>query len=46
VSKPRGLESDGRLAFDKYMPTSVERSAVGFGGWKSRLHPFTIMRIQ
>ena len=46
VPEPRALVSDGRLAFDKYIPTSVERSVFGCGGLKSRLHPLTIMLIQ
>jgi hypothetical protein len=46
VSNPRALESIGRLAFDKYMPTSAERSAVARRGLKSRRHPLRIMLIQ
>jgi hypothetical protein len=46
VAEPRMLVSDGRLAFDKYIPTSVERSVFAWGGLNSRLHPLTIMRIQ
>jgi hypothetical protein len=46
VSEPRALDSDGRLAFDKYIPTSAERSVAARRGLKSPRQPFTIMRIQ
>jgi hypothetical protein len=46
VPEPRMLLSDGRLAFDKYMPTNAERSVFAWGGLNSRLHPLTIIRIQ
>ena len=46
VPAPRKLGSDIRLAFDKYMPTSAERSVGARRGLKNPLQPLTIMRIQ
>ena len=46
VPAPRRLASDRRLALDKYMPISAERSVGVRRGLKSSLQPLSILRIQ